>query len=116
MALGPMLDVVATERGTLDGFDVAFPACPGSDMEAFERAGATWALWHFYPPAPADDIMKAVSAAPAAHVRLARHWRVAVPRCQGQRTVWRCMYGKERDHPIAHFHAGCRASVLAGTN
>jgi hypothetical protein len=64
--LGPMLDVIAAERGTLDGFDVALPAFPGSDMEAFERAGATWALWHFYPPAPADDIMKAVSAGPAA--------------------------------------------------
>ena len=67
--LGPMLDVIAAERGTLDGFDVALPAFPGSDMEAFERAGATWALWHFYPPAPADDIMKAVRAGPAARSR-----------------------------------------------
>ena len=58
-----MLDVIAAERGTRDGFDVALPAFPGSDMETFERAGA---LWHFYPPAPADDIMKAVSAGPAA--------------------------------------------------
>jgi hypothetical protein len=64
--LGPMLDVIAAERGMLDGFDVALPAFPGSHMEAFERAGATWALWHFSPPAPADDIMKAVSAGPAA--------------------------------------------------
>jgi hypothetical protein len=38
-------------------------------MEAFERAGATWALWHFYPPAPAGDIMKAVSAGPADRAR-----------------------------------------------
>jgi hypothetical protein len=61
-----MLHVVAAERGTLDDFDVALPAFPGSNMEAFERAGATWALWHFSPPAPANDIMKAVSAGAAA--------------------------------------------------
>lgn len=60
-----MLDVIAAERGTLDGLDVALPASPGSDMDAFERAGATWALWQFYPPAPAADTMKAVSAGPA---------------------------------------------------
>jgi alkanesulfonate monooxygenase SsuD/methylene tetrahydromethanopterin reductase-like flavin-dependent oxidoreductase (luciferase family) len=67
--LGPMLEVIAAERGTLEGFDVALPAFPGSDMGKFERAGATWALWHFYPPAPADDIMKAVAAGPAARAR-----------------------------------------------
>jgi alkanesulfonate monooxygenase SsuD/methylene tetrahydromethanopterin reductase-like flavin-dependent oxidoreductase (luciferase family) len=67
--LGPMLDVILAERGTLEGCAVALPAFAGSDMQAFERAGATWALWHFYPPAPADDIMKAVSAGPAARAR-----------------------------------------------
>jgi alkanesulfonate monooxygenase SsuD/methylene tetrahydromethanopterin reductase-like flavin-dependent oxidoreductase (luciferase family) len=67
--LGPMLDLVARERGTLDGFDVALPAFPGSDMDQFARAGATWALWHFYPPHPADDIFRAVTAGPAARAR-----------------------------------------------
>jgi alkanesulfonate monooxygenase SsuD/methylene tetrahydromethanopterin reductase-like flavin-dependent oxidoreductase (luciferase family) len=67
--LGPMLDLVARERGTLDGFDVALPAFPGSDMDQFARAGATWALWHFYPPHPADDIIRAVAAGPAARAR-----------------------------------------------
>jgi hypothetical protein len=64
-----MLEMIARERGTLDGFDVALPAFPGSDMEAFERAGATWALWHFYPPAPAGDVMNAVIAGPAARAQ-----------------------------------------------
>jgi len=82
--LGPMLDVIAAERGTLDGFDVALPAFPGSDMAAFERAGATWALWHFYPPAPADDIMKAVSAGPAARARLGAALTAAGPRRRGR--------------------------------
>ena len=95
--LGPMLDVIAAERGTLDGFDVALPAFPGSDMAAFERAGATWALWHFYPPAPADDIMKAVSAGPAARARLGVALTAAGPRCcgrgQGRRVgVWCGVY------------------------
>jgi alkanesulfonate monooxygenase SsuD/methylene tetrahydromethanopterin reductase-like flavin-dependent oxidoreductase (luciferase family) len=67
--LAPMLDVIAAERGSLHGYDVALMASPGSDMEAFERAGATWAMWSFYPPDPADDIMKAVSAGPAASAR-----------------------------------------------
>lgn len=67
--LGPMLDLVARERGTLDGFDVALPAFPGSDMDKFASTGATWALWHFYPPSPADDILRAVTAGPAARGR-----------------------------------------------
>ena len=95
--LGPMLDVIAAERGTLDGFDVALPAFPGSDVAAFERSGATWALWHFYPPAPADDIMKAVSAGPAARARLGVALTAAGPRCcgrgQGRRVgVWCGVY------------------------
>ena len=67
--LGPMLDLVARERGTLDGFDAVLPAFPGSDMDKFASAGATWALWHFYPPNPADDIIKAVTAGPGARAR-----------------------------------------------
>jgi hypothetical protein len=57
-----MLDLVARERGTLDGFDVALPAFPGGDMDQFASADATWALWHFYPPHHANDIIKAVTA------------------------------------------------------
>jgi hypothetical protein len=79
-----MLDVIAAERGTLDGFDVALPAFPGSDMEAFERAGATWALWHFFPSAPAGDIVKAVSAGPAA--RAARLAPGKSPKTHGARS------------------------------
>jgi Luciferase-like monooxygenase len=64
--LGPMLDLVARERGTLDGFDVALPAFPGSDMDKFAGAGANWALWHFYPPGPANDIIHDVTVGPTA--------------------------------------------------
>jgi alkanesulfonate monooxygenase SsuD/methylene tetrahydromethanopterin reductase-like flavin-dependent oxidoreductase (luciferase family) len=67
--LGPMLDVIARERGTLEGFDVALPASPGSDMDKFASAGATWAMWGFYPPSPASDIFKAVAAGPASRAR-----------------------------------------------
>lgn len=66
--LGPMLEVVAAERATLEGFDVALPAHPGSDMDAFARAGATWALWSFYPPV-ADEVMRAALAGPGAMAR-----------------------------------------------
>ena len=68
-----MLEAVAAERGTLDGYDVALPAFPGSDMDAFERAGATWSLWHFYLDESqvlrADDVLSAVAAGPAARAR-----------------------------------------------
>lgn len=67
--LGPMLEVVAAERGTLDGFEVVLPARRGSDMAAFTRAGATWAFWSFYPPDPMDEVMRAVVAGPGALAR-----------------------------------------------
>lgn len=68
-SLGPMLEVVAAERGTLDGFDVVLQAHRGSDMDAFARAGATWAFWSSYPPDPVDDVMRAVIAGPGALAR-----------------------------------------------
>jgi alkanesulfonate monooxygenase SsuD/methylene tetrahydromethanopterin reductase-like flavin-dependent oxidoreductase (luciferase family) len=67
--LGPVLEVIARERGTLDGFAVALPATPGSDMDEFARAGATWAMWSFYPPGPAHDVMTSVLAGPGALAR-----------------------------------------------
>lgn len=42
-------------------------------MDAFERAGATWSLWHFYLEESqvlrADEVLKAVAAGPAARAR-----------------------------------------------
>jgi len=42
--LREMLDAVAEERGTLDGFAVALHAFPGTDPEPWALAGATWWL------------------------------------------------------------------------
>ena len=71
--LPAMLEAIAAERGSLDGFDAALPAFPGSDMNAFESAGATWALWHFYlspdEVLKVDDVLKAVADGPAARAR-----------------------------------------------
>jgi hypothetical protein len=63
---GPaLLEEVQRHRGTLDGFDVALLASPGADMQAFARAGATWAVWSLYPPDPAEA-MRVVLAGPGA--------------------------------------------------
>lgn len=52
---------IAAEESDWDGFFLWDHV-----LRWFQRAGATWALWHFFPPAPADDIMKAVGAGPQA--------------------------------------------------
>ena len=59
-----MLDVVAAERGDLDGFEVSVLAHPGVDVPAFAAAGATWAMWSFLPGEPAVDVMADAVAGP----------------------------------------------------
>jgi len=54
--LARMLDVVAAERGSLDGFDVAIVAHPGADVPAMAERGATWAMWAFQPGDGPTDI------------------------------------------------------------
>ncbi len=43
--LAEMLDVVARERGSLTGFDVAMLAMPDTDLQALAATGVTWAMW-----------------------------------------------------------------------
>jgi alkanesulfonate monooxygenase SsuD/methylene tetrahydromethanopterin reductase-like flavin-dependent oxidoreductase (luciferase family) len=42
--LGPLLDVVAEERGGLDGYDVMFEAAPGTDLDDLAARGVTWVM------------------------------------------------------------------------
>ena len=64
--LARMLEVVAAERGSLDGFDVAVLAHPGVDLPALEARGATWAMWSFLPGEPAAEVLEFIQAGPEA--------------------------------------------------
>ncbi len=62
-ALMEMLDVVRSERGSLDGFDVMVNPASNIPYDTFEDRGATWAVTG---PAPgADDTMAMASTPPA---------------------------------------------------
>ena len=43
--LDKMLEVVASDRGSLDGFDVAMLAFPDSRLDAYAALGVTWCMW-----------------------------------------------------------------------
>ena len=60
--LSEMLDVVAAERGSLDGFDTMVTAAIPPD-EA-ERRGATWSYRSLSTHATADDLMALIKATP----------------------------------------------------
>ena len=62
--LEQMLEIVASERGNLDAFDVAVLAIPGVDLDAAEALGATWAMWSFLEDEPAADVLACVEAGP----------------------------------------------------
>ena len=61
--LGAMLDVVRTERGSLDGFDVMARPSDADEYRMFEEMGATWAITGPLPGAP--GVADLVSSAPA---------------------------------------------------
>ncbi|HUP87114.1 MAG TPA: LLM class flavin-dependent oxidoreductase [Acidimicrobiales bacterium] len=63
--LSRMLDIVVTERGSLDGFDVAVLAEPGVDIAAMAARGATWALRSFAPGQPVADVLAVIAEGPA---------------------------------------------------
>ncbi|MDZ7734682.1 MAG: LLM class flavin-dependent oxidoreductase [Acidimicrobiia bacterium] len=62
--LAASLALVATERGGLEGFDVAVVAVPGRDLAPYEEAGATWAMHVFSPGATADDLRRRAASPP----------------------------------------------------
>ncbi len=59
-----VLDLVRTERGSLDGFDVAIVAGPGVDVAAHVARGATWAMWQFRPGATVGDVAAFLAGGP----------------------------------------------------
>ncbi len=65
--LAEMLDVVAEERGSLDGFDVAMLAFPDTDLEVLEGTGVTWAMWPPYEGETSASVLRVARAGPGAH-------------------------------------------------
>jgi alkanesulfonate monooxygenase SsuD/methylene tetrahydromethanopterin reductase-like flavin-dependent oxidoreductase (luciferase family) len=59
-----MVEVVRTERGGLDGFDVAVLAHPDADLDQLSAVGATWAMWPFLPGEPASTIRDMIEGRP----------------------------------------------------
>ena len=59
-----MLEVVGTERGTLDGFDVAAVRHDGLDVAAYERAGVTWWMTDIAPGVPEAEVAALIAAGP----------------------------------------------------
>lgn len=62
--LARMLEVVADERGDLDGFDVAVLDHGTTDLDAFERQGATWAMRWVPAGATLAEVAPMVAAGP----------------------------------------------------
>ena len=60
--LAEMLDVVRTERGSLDGFDVMVRPGPGLPYDTLADRGVTWAV---IGPSPAEDGWPMASTPPA---------------------------------------------------
>ena len=57
-------DVVRAERGTLDGFDICVRD-PGDQIDAFADAGATWAMYSFWPDSTFADALAVAQRPPA---------------------------------------------------
>ncbi len=62
--LAGMLDLVLTERGSLDGFDVAVSIPPGGDPAPYAARGATWILTGVQPHDSVKDVQTWVEAGP----------------------------------------------------
>jgi len=67
--LADMLDVVRSERGSLDGFDVALHPADSAQYEAFAEIGMTWALKAPQPQRVAGEFLELASAGPDALLR-----------------------------------------------
>ncbi|MEO6125130.1 MAG: LLM class flavin-dependent oxidoreductase [Ilumatobacteraceae bacterium] len=59
--LGELVDVVETERGSLDGFDFAVMMAPEHVVDEYEANGATWAVHEAKPEHSATDVMQIVT-------------------------------------------------------
>lgn len=59
--LGEIVEFIADERGTLDGFDFALMVTPDHPFEEYERRGATWAIHEMQPQQSVSDIMRIIT-------------------------------------------------------
>lgn len=59
--LSRIRDLVAAERGGLDGFDIAVVAHPGVEAGAMRDAGATWAMHAFWPGHRPDQVLRLIN-------------------------------------------------------
>ena len=62
--LSRMLDVIGTNRGDLEGFDVAFVQELGQDSSALEQAGVTWVMRPIKEGADRERTMSEITAGP----------------------------------------------------
>lgn len=62
--LGATLEVVAEQRGGLEGFDVALHGYPHEEPGPWEDAGATWWLLRFDGGATASEVRRSIEAGP----------------------------------------------------
>ena len=56
-----LVDVVAAERGSLDGFDFAVMALPDRSFAEYEDRGATWAIHEMSPETSVAEIMRQIA-------------------------------------------------------
>ena len=59
-----LLDTIAEERGSLDGFDIAVRAEPGEPVPAFAADTATWAVHSWPAVADPDAVFNTVVHGP----------------------------------------------------
>ena len=59
--LGELVDFVAAERGSLDGYDFAIMITPDNPLAEFERRGATWAIHEMQPHHSVGEIMSEIA-------------------------------------------------------
>lgn len=63
-AIKKMAEVIASERGSLDGFDIVCPVEPGTAGDEWDGCGVTWAMHSFASTAPIAEILRVVTAGP----------------------------------------------------
>jgi alkanesulfonate monooxygenase SsuD/methylene tetrahydromethanopterin reductase-like flavin-dependent oxidoreductase (luciferase family) len=66
--LARALDVVRSERGDLEGFDVAVLVESGTDLDRQAALGATWAMWSSLPGEPVARVRAMIERGPAGPV------------------------------------------------
>ena len=53
-----LLDIISTDRGGLDAFDVALITAPGAELDVLADLGATWTLHGHGPGVTPDEVLR----------------------------------------------------------